>query len=397
MTSKQIPTLDNDENTDLHEQQFGENDEVILLDGNPSAKPKPMSKSRIISVIVLVALFVIALLLVIVMAVIYNTLPTRNQFPQITVTRLRNTSIISADNSQFTYNYNTAFFPSFESGVEKYGLMVRVQNTNSTNPYDVLNSKLAVATSSDGYSFSTVTNADVVFGNDHIAYEDPRIVYYNDIYYMFYTKVTFLPNGDARADLALATCSDKTNMRKCWIDHGPILLDQKWSKSGALLVQNSGSHYLFWGDTNIYVAKSVDLKVFNNTEKILIATRPGQWDSELVESGPEPIQLEDGNYLFLYNSAVKGVPSNKPNWNLQYNIGYVILDGTDPTKILYRSSVPILSPVLDWETCDKIVGLTPNVVFISAWKKISSNKIMLWYQGCDAWTGVAVLDIDYYK
>jgi predicted GH43/DUF377 family glycosyl hydrolase len=50
------------------------------------------------------------------------------------------------------------------------------------------------------------------------------------------------------------------------------------------------------------------------------------FDSFLVEAGPMPLQLSDGNYLFLYNSARHGYPSKKPNWDVQYNVGYLILD-----------------------------------------------------------------------
>ena len=57
----------------------------------------------------------------------------------------------------------------------------------------------------------------------------------------------------------------------------------------------------------------------------------------MVQTGPNPVQLSDGNYLFLYNSAryIKNI--------LEYNVGYVILDKNDPKKVIQRSDDPILN------------------------------------------------------
>jgi predicted GH43/DUF377 family glycosyl hydrolase len=82
----------------------------------------------------------------------------------------------------------------------------------------------------------------------------------------------------------------------------------------------------------------------------------------MVEGGPPPLRLSDGNYLYIYNSARSGFKSPKPGYDLQYNVGWLILDGSNPLKILQRSEEAILSPELSWE-----IGfdyLTPNVVFL---------------------------------
>jgi predicted GH43/DUF377 family glycosyl hydrolase len=48
--------------------------------------------------------------------------------------------------------------------------------------------------------------------------------------------------------------------------------------------------------------------------------------------------LSNGDYLFIYNAANKTTkPNPKPGWNLEYHIGYVILDGNNPTIIKHRS------------------------------------------------------------
>lgn len=150
---------------------------------------------------------------------------------------------------------------------------------------------------------------------------------------------------------------------------------------------------------------------------ILISPRSDFFDSALVESGPPPMVLRNGDILFLYNSARKlrrsaslfdwqscvrssccphnraNIPNPK-NYDLQYNLGYLILDGKDPSVIKQRSSTPILSPVLDWERCDNdslYVGLTPNVVFVEGWIRPDPHKdeFLVVYQGCDSFLGMA--------
>lgn len=105
--------------------------------------------------------------------------------------------------------------------------------------------------------------------------------------------------------------------------------------------------------------------------------------------------------MFLYNSARKtDIPNQKPGWNLEYNLGFVILNGRDPTQVLYRSNEPIFSPELDWEKCDNKsgkwakLGLTPLVVFVEGITKIQENRFLITYQGCDSVTSVAQVNVE---
>jgi predicted GH43/DUF377 family glycosyl hydrolase len=207
-----------------------------------------------------------------------------------------------------------------------------------------------------------------------------------------------------RAQLALATCQVNclTNTGSNWKYRGPLFADIFWSKSGSLLIHNATHRYLFFGDLNIGIAKTTDLLSYTPTDDLLITPRSDHFDSELVECGPEPLRMSDGNYLFLYNSARKtDIKNPKPGWSLEYNLGWLILDGQDPTKVLARSDEPLFSPELDWETCDTTTpewaarGLTPLVIFVEGWKKTAENTFLVWYQGCDSTTGVAQLKVSF--
>ena len=74
--------------------------------------------------------------------------------------------------------------------------------------------------------------------------------------------------------------------------------------------------------------------------------RNNSFDSMLVEAGPPPMLLSDGNYLFIYNSARQNASS--PD-HFEYNIGWLIINGSNPLHILQRSDTPLLSPQLGWE------------------------------------------------
>ena len=94
-------------------------------------------------------------------------------------------------------------------------------------------------------------------------------------------------------------------------------------------------------------AVTTDLVNYQTVNDSFITTRKDHFDSFLVESGPPPLQLLDGNYIYFHNSANASTVS--PGNFGSYNPGWVILDGTDPSKILQRSSVPLLSPDHGWE------------------------------------------------
>lgn len=113
-----------------------------------------------------------------------------------------------------------------------------------------------------------------------------------------------------------------------------------------------------------------------------------------MESGPAPLPLSDGNYFFIYNSARAGFPSPRPGYDLQYNAGFVIIDKNDPTKIIQRSEVPILSPETMWERGRfPEPTLVPNVVFIEGIKPLNNDTFLIFYGCSDASLGVALVEV----
>jgi len=253
-------------------------------------------------------------------------------------------------------------------------LIVRCQNLkNRTNPFDVGPSYLSPSyISFNGSHFPSATQpVDLAFvpnnTTEACGTEDPRITYNNGRYYMFYTAYNC-----TNAMLSLAVAEDPTDPNS-WERVGYVFPEKSWSKSGAALFANKennlSQHYLFWGDSSypqagIGIATSNDSIHWKDSGKLILEIRKDSFDSNLVESGPSPLRLSTGDFLFIYNSARNGYPSVKPAWDLQYNIGFAILSGIDPLNVIQRSDSPIMTPEADWEVGNTTDYLTPTVVFL---------------------------------
>lgn len=195
--------------------------------------------------------------------------------------------------------------------------------------------------------FKKVDSSSVAFGPstdaDSWGTEDPRMQYNpkDGTYYMFYTAY----NGSA-IFLSLATSTNPTSSTS-WKKLGAVFPTTPNSKSAALLIRDTPPHYLLWGDSQIRITTSDDLTNWPSTGETFLETRTDSFDSKLVESGPPPLQLSNGDYLFLYNSAQLGWPDDSAS---AYHVGWVILDGKQPNVIKARSSQPLMGPEQAWET-----------------------------------------------
>ncbi len=113
--------------------------------------------------------------------------------PRFEMKRLSNVPLISSwnNNSDFLYNYNSAFMPTVNNS-DAVALLVRVQNlkNGSKSIYDVGPSKIALSRSTDSsyLKYTYITEQDIIIDNDREyqseGAEDPRIVLFNNTYYL---------------------------------------------------------------------------------------------------------------------------------------------------------------------------------------------------------------------
>jgi predicted GH43/DUF377 family glycosyl hydrolase len=105
--------------------------------------------------------------------------------------------------------------------------------------------------------------------------------------------------------------------------------------------------------------------------------REDYWDKTMKGAGAAPMKTDRG-WLVLYHA----IDENK------YKVGAMLLDLNDPTKILYRSPVPILSPDAPYENDGK-----PGVVYATG-AVIKDGNLFIYYGGGDKHVCVAEVGLD---
>jgi len=254
-------------------------------------------------------------------------------------------------------------------------MLYRAQDKSGT-------SRLGYATSRDGVHFTRRTQPVFVPDADYErdgGVEDPRLVKIGGLWYLTYTGY-----NKRDAQLCLATSLDLVH----WHRRGILLpaykgkWNVKWTKSGAIVPrQIAGKWWMYYlgtmpDDTDqMGLAWSTDLLHWTDAlAEPVLARRPGQFDSRVVEPGPPPAITRDGIFL-IYNGA---------DDHLVYRTGWVLFDKNDPAKVLARSDTPIFQPQEQWET----IGQVPNVVFVEGLLR-SRNRWLFYYGGADKYVGVA--------
>jgi predicted GH43/DUF377 family glycosyl hydrolase len=266
-----------------------------------------------------------------------------------------------------------------------------------------MTSRIGLAISDDGLHF--IKQPEPVFypANDSMkAYEwkggveDPRIVEdANGRYILTYTAY-----DGKTARLCLASSADLLH----WQKHGPVLGTVKyrdtWSKSGAIVVQQTGDkliakkingkYWMYFGDTDLFMAYSDDLIHWipcENEENHKLITvlhaRPGRFDSRLVEPGPFAL-LRDEGILLIYNG------SNAANFNdtllpkFTYSAGQALFDKKLPINLIDRTDCYFIHPDKAYER----TGEVNEVCFVEGLVRFK-NKWFLYYGTADSRIAVA--------
>ncbi len=205
--------------------------------------------------------------------------------------------------------------------------------------------------------------------------EDPRITKIDDTYWITYVAVS-----RSGAATALLSSTDLVNFQRHGIifaseNKDVVLFPQRISGDYVALHRpNPSSHF---SPPQIWLARSPDLIHWGRHESIV---RGGQlWEGDRVGSGTPPLLVDEG-WLTLYHGSAR---SNIPGTVGRYAAGGLLLDRDDPTRVLARSSEPVMLPTTDYETS----GFVPNVVFPTAMLDIG-NEFQVYYGAAD--TSVAM-------
>ena len=227
-------------------------------------------------------------------------------------------------------------------------------------------SHLRLARSTDGISFKIEDAPAIAPANDYEAFgvEDPRISLIDDIYYISYVGV---------CPLGVTTCLASTKDFKSFQRHGAIFCPE--NKNVVLFPERIGGRYYalhrptspLFNKQEIWLAESPDPNCWGN-HRYLMGPRAGFWDETKMGAGAVPYKTEHG-WLEIYHGADR---------NNRYCLGAVLLDATQPWKVLARTEKPILEPQADYE----IEGFFGNVVF-SCGLLYEKNKLRIYYGVAD--------------
>ena len=203
--------------------------------------------------------------------------------------------------------------------------------------------------------------------------EDARFVAFHDegkrTYYATYTAYT----GRAiRSELIETT--DFVSFRML-----PLRGTAARNNGMALFPRKIGGRYAMIGrqdNENLYLIYSDDLYCWDGGHPILAPKFP--WEFVQIGNCGSPIELDEGWLLFTH-----GVGPVR-----RYAIGAVLLDKTDPSKVLGRSSEPLVRPAPSERE-----GYVPNVVYTCG-AMLHERKIILPYAVSDTFSCFATMDLD---
>lgn len=263
-------------------------------------------------------------------------------------------------------------------------------------------------------------------GTDHAGVEDPRVTWAPELGLHLMTYVAYGPMGPR---LALAASSELRTWRRLGpvhFDYQPDLdtdlnlfpnkdavffptpvpgpdgvpsyamlhrpmWDLSWVRPGAGVHLPAGlgdERPGIWASFVPAAAVESDIRALvRMSQHTVVALPEHDWESLKIGAGPPPVRVEEG-WLLLHH-GVDGVL--EPGFALQqgttYTAGAMLLDAEDVTRVLARSSEPLLRP----ETDDERSGTVANVVFPTAIEQIDGIPYVF-YGMADARIGVARLD-----
>jgi predicted GH43/DUF377 family glycosyl hydrolase len=263
-------------------------------------------------------------------------------------------------------------------------------------------SRIGLARSTDGINFA-VLPAPVIYPDDDGqraaewdgGCEDPRLAMREDGLFV----CTYSQFNRKAVMLAVATSRDLVFWEKHGVAFAGSAYEKMMMKSGAIVqrldgerlvaARIDGRYWMLFGQGKIHAAHSTDMIRWTPVEeapgrlKVVMAPRPGKFDSFLVEAGPSPILTATG-IVMLYNACNARTGGDPAQRAMEYAAGRAILDARDPTRVVERPDKPFLSPALAWERGGQY---SSGATFIEGLVRFR-KKWLLYYGAADTAIGV---------
>ena len=202
--------------------------------------------------------------------------------------------------------------------------------------------------------------------------EDARFVEFNDNgQRTFYATYTAYSGKAIRSELLATTDFQSFRMT-------PLSGAAARNKGMALFPRKIDGRYAMIArqdNENLYLIYSDDLYMWEGGRSILQPEYP--WEFVQIGNCGSPIELDDCWLLLIHGVG----PVRK------YSIGAVLLDKHDPSRVLARSSEPLVRP----EPSER-EGYVPNVVYTCGAMR-HRDQIILPYAVCDTFSNFATIKI----
>lgn len=201
--------------------------------------------------------------------------------------------------------------------------------------------------------------------------EDPRTVRIDDRIYMSYTAF----EGWHSVRIALTSIGVEDLKKGRWNWRRPTLLSRPGTveKNWVLFPEKINGKFAVLHsispEIKIDYVESFGSRYIDSQNSPTRGGREGYWDNWMRGAAAPPIKTDRG-WLLLYHAMDK----NDPN---KYKLGAMLLDINNPTKILYRSPAPILSPEMHYENDSK-----PGVIYASG-AVVLGDELHVYYGGGD--------------
>lgn len=249
-------------------------------------------------------------------------------------------------------------------------------------------SYIGYANSNDGIVFKR-RNQPIVkpeYDWEKLGCEDARVVKIDGTYYIFYSAISLANIDELNVQIAGATTSDFNQIEKL----GVISLKGR-GKASSLFPEKIDGKYAFlytqFADSprsTVFYAQVESLdELFDAVKWKRIKKIPLLTPSSSAYRGPElgapPIKTPDG-WLLVYCPE-----SAKKEWF----IGAALLDLKDPTKVLAKTTEPLLKPEASYERR----GYVDNVAFPQG-AVVVKDKLYVYYGGADQGCCLATCKLD---
>jgi len=258
--------------------------------------------------------------------------------------------------------------------------------------YDRYISTVGHALSKDGIDFQKESGPVIIPEKEYEQFgiEDLRI---NPLEGSFYLTHTVLGSPARKGGEPHRVGLIKTNNFKTFERLGVITAKEICSRNGVLFPEKINGHYVLLhrplypvkSERNkhktvapeIWISYSHDFLRWENHQFLMEPLF--WWENYKIGCGPPPIRTEKG-WLLIYHGVDK---------ERTYRAGAVLLDISDPKKIIYRTPEPILEPKEDYEK----FGDVPNVVFPTGLVE-KDGWLHLYYGAADTTVCLATARLD---